>query len=308
MSERKHLTVISTGVALALGAAAISGVNNFLTKIAVTEVRDAIVYTTVKNGAAALLLVVALAAVGGFRGFFGHVRRHPWAMAWIGVFGGAVPFALYFTGLTGTTAINAALIHKTMVLWVAAMAVPLLAERHRQALYGGVLTLFAGNLLIGGFGGFKFNLSELMIVVATLLWSVENIVAKKALADIPGLTLAAVRMGAGTLVLLPLALARGGLAPVMHMSAAAWGWTMLTGILLAGYAFGWFAALRRLPATLTAALLVPATLITNVLSAVFVTHKWSGTQSLAAALFAVGLIAAISAARASRAPAPTPAT
>lgn len=289
MSDTNHRSAVRLGVYFALGAAFISGLNNFLTKIAVTEVKDAIVYTTVKNGVAALILLAAFAAAGGFRGLTGHLRRRPWALAAVAVFGGAVPFALYFTGLTGTTAINAALIHKTMVLWVAALAIPLLKERFRSPLYAGVLALFAGNLLIGGFGGFKFNVSELMILAATLLWSVENIVAKKVLADVPGLTLAVVRLGVGALLLLPFALTRPGFAAVAHMSAAGWGWTLLTGILLSGYVFGWYAGLSRLPATVTVALLVPATLVTNVLSAIFVTHKWTGQQTVALIVTAAGL-------------------
>ena len=43
--------------------------------------------------------------------------------------GGSVPFVLFFEGLARAEATQAAFIQKTLVVWVALLAVPLLRER-----------------------------------------------------------------------------------------------------------------------------------------------------------------------------------
>ena len=56
--------------------------------------------------------------------------RGQWgALAAIGVIGGSVPFVLFFEGLSSATSPQAAFLHKTLVLWVAVLAVVFLGER-----------------------------------------------------------------------------------------------------------------------------------------------------------------------------------
>ena len=47
----------------------------------------------------------------------------------VAVVGGSVPFVLFFEGLARAEATQAAFIQKTLVVWVALLAVPLLHER-----------------------------------------------------------------------------------------------------------------------------------------------------------------------------------
>ena len=56
--------------------------------------------------------------------------RGQWgALAPIGVIGGSVPFVLFFEGLARASSPQAAFLHKTLVLWVALLAVVVLGER-----------------------------------------------------------------------------------------------------------------------------------------------------------------------------------
>jgi hypothetical protein len=48
-------------------------------------------------------------------------------------------------------------------------------------------------------------------------------------------------------------------------------------------------ALKRAPAAYVATLLVPATLVTNVLSAVFVTHAFTGRDLMSTVLYVLGI-------------------
>lgn len=273
---------------LALGAAVISGTNNFLTKIAVTVSHDPIFYTTLKNALVAVFLVglfIAFRKGGELRRL---TKKQCGMLLAIGLVGGSVPFALYFTGLSMTSAINAGLIHKTLFLWVLIFAYPFLKERLSKGQWLGVLAIFIGNLFIGGFTGFKLNMGELMILGATLLWAIENIVAKKVLADISSMTVAAARMILGSVLLLGFLAVSGRLMPLSSLSMLQWGWTIVTAVFLLGYTLTWYTALKYAPATYVAALLVPATLVTNVLSAIFVTHTWSLVQALSVLFYALG--------------------
>lgn len=279
---------VGAATALALSAAVISGSANFLNKIAVTAVKDAVVFTSLKNALVGLVLVglvLALKKLPEIRA----LNRGQWLkLLAVGVIGGSVPFALFFAGLTQTSAVNASLIHKTLFIWVILLAAPLLKEKMSPGQWLGVAAIFGANLLVGGFKGFRYNAGELMILGATLLWAVENVIAKMALKDVSSATVAAARMTIGSLVLLPIAAARGGLSAVMDMNAVNWSWALLSAAVLTAFVTVWYAALKRAPASYVATLLVPATLVTNVLSAAFITHSFAGMQWASVYLFAFG--------------------
>lgn len=275
---------------LALSAAAISGTNNFLTKAAVTAIKDPILFTTLKNAAVAVLL---LGLILGLRKWseIRNLNQRQWLkLILIGVIGGALPFALFFTGLAQTSALNGSLIHKTLFFWVLLFAVPFLRERVQRWQWLGVSLIFAANFLVGGFAGFKFNAGELMILGATVLWAVENVLAKKALADISSLTVASARMTIGSFLLFLFLVSQGRLISLAGLSAAQWGWTLLTSGLLLGYVLTWYTALKYAPATYVAALLVPATLVTNILSAIFVTHSFGGFPLISSLFYLGGIL------------------
>ena len=192
-----------------------------------------------------------------------------------------------------TSALNASLIHKTLFLWVALLAVPFLRERV-GLLQGSALALFAaGNLLVGGFQGFRYTGAEAMILGATVLWAVEQIVAKKALATMPPALVAGARMFFGSLILAAYVLVRGNENAVLALTGAQWLWTLIPSALLLGYVLTWYAALSRLPVIATASLLVPASLITNALSAAFVARTPPPYVAYVAVSYAIAVIATV---------------
>jgi len=88
--------LINSATILALAAAAISGTNNFLAKIAVTAIKDPIIYTTLKN---AIVAVGLIGIVLVFKKWseIKSLKMGQLAMLFvIGIIGGSVPFALYF--------------------------------------------------------------------------------------------------------------------------------------------------------------------------------------------------------------------
>ena len=272
----------------ALATALISGVSNFLNKIAVTAVKDPVVFTTLKNTLVALFLIGLLMLLKKRREIASLSKNQIFKLAAIGALGGSIPFALFFIGLAQTSALNAALLHKTLFLWVALMAVPILKERIAVWQWVGVLAIFAANLLMGGFAGFKYNAGELMILAATILWAVENIISKTTLKDLSSVVVASARMVIGSLILMPVVMWRGGGEAVFHLNATQWSLTLIASALLFGYVLTWYTALKYAPAIYAAALLVPATLVTNVLSAIFITRSFTALQFFSSFLFVIG--------------------
>ena len=257
-----------TGIALAVATALISGVAIFVNSFGVKEIADAALFTTLKNGVAALaLLGVALVAVRG-RPMPRDLDRRSWAgMTVIGVLGGGLAFLLFFSGLAMASAPSAAFIHKTLFVWVALLAVPFLGERLGLLQVGALGALLASQLLITPPTGVVWGTGETLIAAATLLWAVEVVLAKRLLAQVDSFVFGVGRLGIGLVVLFGYLALTGKLPLVAELSAAQWSWVLLTGLVLAGYVGTWFAALGRAPATVVTSVLVLGAPITAVLDA-----------------------------------------
>ncbi len=257
------------GVGLAALTAVISGFSVFINSYAVKELPDAAVYTTLKNGvAAAILLVVALAVVP--RAEVRSIDRRSWGvMGLIGVIGGSIPFLLFFTGLAMASAPTAAFIHKTLFLWVLVLAVPFLGERLGWFPIAAVGVLLAGQVLVAPPTGVTWGQGETMILGATLLWAVEVILARKLLIGaVPSPVLGAARMSIGLIILVGYLVVTGRLPVVAGLTATQWSWALSTGILLSAYVATWMAALRRAPASVVASVLVLGAPMTAILAGV----------------------------------------
>jgi drug/metabolite transporter (DMT)-like permease len=292
----------STGIALALVTAMISGFAVFLNGYAVKRFDDATAYTTAKNGVAAVLLILLALPVltrSGRPGSRPRTRRRWLGLAAVGVIGGSVPFVLFFEGLARASSTEAAFIHKTLVIWVALLAVPLLGERLSWAHWAAIALLIAGQAVLAGDAGtVSVGSGELMILGATLLWSVEVVLVKRLLASLAAPTLAAARLGIGLLVLLGFVALSGRWSELTGFGAEQWGWVLLTGVILTGYVATWYAALARAQAVDVTAVLVLAAIVTALLNA--------GYAGASLDVLGLGLIAAGGALIALRALRPTP--
>ena len=142
---------VRLGVALAGLTAVISGVAVWLNSFAVAQVPDAILYTTLKNAVAAAILGTALALrvrATGRPAMPPLTARNRALLVLLGLAGGGVAFILFFSGLAAATASGAAFIHKTLFVWVALLAVPLLGERLGLLQVGALVVLLAGQFLL----------------------------------------------------------------------------------------------------------------------------------------------------------------
>jgi drug/metabolite transporter (DMT)-like permease len=268
---------VDWGIALAAGAALISGLAIYLNAFAVKQLPDAAVYTTLKNAVAAVVLIVAAVGLGAARDVRGLDRRSWAGVVMVGVIGGSIPFILFFSGLAQASAPSAAFIQKTLFVWVALLAVPILGERLGLAPLAALVILLVGQALILPPAGIAWGPGETMILVATLFWAAETILVKRLLTSIPTSVMAAARMGIGLVVLVGYLAVSGRLGIVAGLSQVQWSWALLTGLVLAAYVATWFGALRRAPATVVTSVLVVGAVITGILNTVAGGHAPSPT-------------------------------
>jgi drug/metabolite transporter (DMT)-like permease len=259
-----------TGIAFAFTTATVSGFSIYLNGRAVKHFHDATVYTTAKNLVAGVLLCALLVSFGSRPPVALRAQPRSWlALLALAVVGGSVPFVLFFEGLSRAQATQAGFIQKTLVVWVALLAVPLLRERFRWPHALAVCLLIAGQAWYAGHAGtVVFGTGEAMILGATLLWAVEVVYVKRLLAGLPPALLAAARMGLGTTLLLAWLAIHGSLTQLVHFDVEQWRWVVLTGLLLTAYVATWYAALARAQAVDVTAVLVFGAVITALLSGV----------------------------------------
>ncbi|MEN8238573.1 MAG: DMT family transporter, partial [Actinomycetota bacterium] len=184
------------GVIFAIITAVISGFAVFINGYGLRAwagTADPTTYTTFKNVVAGSMLVaIAVVATrkGSSQGLTKPASPRQWiALGLIAVFGGAIAFALFFEGFARASSTQAAFIHKTLIIWVGILAVGLLREKVRPVHFAAIALLVVGQfLVVGGVSDVSFGIGEAMMLAATLLWSIEVIIAKRLLSDVTSLT------------------------------------------------------------------------------------------------------------------------
>jgi drug/metabolite transporter (DMT)-like permease len=152
--------------------------------------------------------------------------------------------------------------------------------------------LFLSNLVVGGFKGFEYSYGEFLVLIATLLWGVENILAKKVLKSVDPDIVVLFRMGLGSLILtiFTLLTVPGVVAKTLSLNFQQIFWIVLTSLLLFLYVKNWYKALKYSSAIFVTSVLVSSTLITNILSAIFVTHSWNFSLSFQSIFILLGVL------------------
>ena len=273
------VTVRNAGLALAAATAVVSGVSVFVNGYGVAHFDDATTYTTGKNLVTAVV-VTAILVVQRRRGSPAPATspqtspitgrpRTVFSLAAVAVIGGSVPFVLFFEGLARVSSNDAAFIHKTLVAWVAILAVLFLGERVSAPHLAAIGLIIVGYAqLAGGVGLPEVGTGEALILAATLCWSVEVVLVRSLLRrGVPEMVVSTSRMAGGIVLLLCWAIVRGALGDLIGLSATQWAWTLLTGLLLAAYVVSWHHALARAPAIDVTAVLSMGAVLTALLNA-----------------------------------------
>jgi len=279
------------GCLFVLLAAVVSGFSVFMNKFGVDGI-DPYVFTFSKN---VLVVLFLFSAILFFREF--KVIRQLSLVQWlrlvaIGFFGGSIPFLLFFKGLSLSSGAVSALIHKSMFVFVAVFAVLFLRERLSKGFVLAAALLFAGNLLLLKQVNLGFGLPELLILGAVLFWSVETVISKHALRELPSRVVAFGRMFFGALFILVFLFISGSAVHLASLSVSQFGWIFFTSALLLVYVLSWYSGLKRIPASSAASILVLGSAITSSLSIVY-SGAFSSFDVAGIALIFFGAIAVI---------------
>ena len=225
------------GVHLALLTAVISGFSVYINSFGVKHVPDPFVFTTTKNVAVALMLTAGVILPFKLRALRGLEPRQWAQLALLGLVGGSIPFLLFFYGLREASAPSAAFMHKTLFIWVAIMAVPLLGERLGKLQVVSLVGLVVGYVFFVGWpSAWAFGRAEIFTLVATLLWAVEAVLARRLLSSALDPFVGALgRMGLGAIIMVGFLGATGRVETVGMMDATDWGWVAITSMFLLGY-------------------------------------------------------------------------
>lgn len=251
-----------------LGTAVISGFSIFINKFGVNGI-DSSIFAFSKNFLVSLLLI---GLILGFKEFDNLKRldKKQWgSLVLVGFVGGSIPFLLFFRGLQLSSGAIGSLIHKSMFIFVAILAVVFLKERLSKKIFIPAVLLIAGNLLLLRITSFELTTGALFVLGATLFWSVENVISKHLLKEIEPKILAFGRLFFGSIFIMVFLIGTGKVGLLATVNVAQLSWIFVTSIFLLLYVFTWYTGLRDVKVTTATSILLLGSPITTLLSFVF---------------------------------------
>lgn len=264
------MTTHKKGLLLVISTAVISGISIFINSYSVKMVAAA-PFTFLKNSIVAIALVGIILALGRIREIIKLDKNQWFYLLVIGFVGGFVPFLLFFNGLSMVSGPAGSFLHKTMFVFVALLAPLFLKEKNHKLFFPAALLLLAGNFLLLKADFADFGIGHILVLGATILWALENVISKKILQKMDGTVLAAGRMFFGSAFFLIYLAFTHQIQPVLAMTAGQWVWTIIPAALLLGYVLTWYNGLKSIPVTVATTILLLATPITMLLD--FAAHQ-----------------------------------
>ena len=256
------------GFLLVLGTAFISGLSVFVNKFGIAVINPYI-FTGLKNIIITLLIISWLLMMKDWK-ILKNLKQKQWLLLiLIGLVGGFVPFLLFFKGLSMTSGVQAAFMHKTMFIYITILAFVFLKEKISKNFLIAGLLLLLGNILLLKLTSYSFGLGDVLILIATLFWAGENVLSKYMLNDLPSRIVIWGRMFFGSIFIILFLLMTNQIGLVSSLSINQLGWVMITSVLLFGYVCTWYSGLKYIKVSEAAVILLLATPITTLLSWMF---------------------------------------
>lgn len=278
------------GILLILSTAVISGFSIFINKFGVSVVNP-YVFTGLKNVLVAVFVCCLLLAMKDWKLLRKMSRKYWGLLLAIGLVGGSVPFLLFFKGLSMTTGVQGAFIHKTMFLYVMVLAAVFLKEKISKKLLLGGLFLLLSNAFLLRIIPHSLGMGDLLILLATLLWAVENTISKHTLKELPARIVVWGRMFFGSFFILIFLIVTSQISLISSLGFQQISWVIVTSIMLFGYVMTWYSGLRYVPVSVAAPLLLLGAPITTLLTFIYTgIIAWSQILGLSLALGGVGII------------------
>jgi len=262
-----------------LATAIISGFSIFINKYGVSVVNP-YVFAWLKNMLVAIILIGVIVAWKDRKSLRALNFKNWLMLLVIGIIGGGIPFLMFFKGLSLVSAAEGAFIHKTMFIYAAILGIIFLGEKITKKFFVAGLFLILGNILLLKNFHFTFGLGSALVLGATILWAIENVISRLAMKEISWRIVASARMFFGSIFILFFLLATNQASLISGLGAKQIGWTVITALLLLGYVLTWYRGLKEVRVGEATAILVLGAPITTVLN--LVAGKAIGWQEFAA--------------------------
>ncbi|MEM4634191.1 MAG: DMT family transporter, partial [Candidatus Anstonellaceae archaeon] len=290
------------GIALAYLTAFVSGISVFANSFGVLTL-DPLAYAFVRNILVASIIFSLALAWGSWREITSLNKKQLLMLLFIGLVGGGLAFALFFTGLSQISGAYGSFIYRLLFVFAAIIGISAFKEKPSLHLGAGVALVIAGNFVLLGSESITMSFGALLVLAATVLWAAEYAVSKKALESLSLTTVVSARMGIGSLLLLVFLLAQGKAESIYSIGYESFGWIVLSVGLLTLFTTLWYSALKYASLSSATATLTLGGPISALLGAAFAGKSlalWQagGLLLLATgAVFAVGFGQTVSAAR-----------
>lgn len=284
-----------SGLILVFFTALVSGFSIFINKFGVAGI-DSDIFTFSKNMIVALLIFGLILALREHRSLKSIKLKQWLQLSAIGLIGGAVPFILFFKALQLSSGASAAFIHKTMLIFVAILAVYFLKERLNYRFAIAAILLLAGNALLLKLSfafNTMFNAASLLVLGATILWAVETIISKNLLKTISPRIVAFSRMFFGSLFILIYLAFTSKLQLISTITSSQLLWIILTAGFLFIYVTTWYTGLRSVSAITATQILLLGSPITTLLNYAFLGASMTLMESAGILLLVIAMILAL---------------
>lgn len=281
------------GTILAIITAIISGIAIPANKMFVVSL-DPTVFTALRSIIIGIIFFVLASFQSNFD--FKKFKKVSWKYLFaIAFIGGAIAFLLFFSGLKLTTAGRGAFLHKTLPLYTAVLAFVFLREKITKKQVLALVLMFIGTIAIY-YSQIKPaelwmnpKLGDLLIILATIFWAIENVIGKKAM--IKGETNFVVsfsRMFFGGLILFGILLLQGKYNLLFALKPEQMLNVVISTAILTAYVFFWYWSVKLINVSKATTFLLLAPVV-SLMIGVFVFHEPAPLlQLLGSAIILVG--------------------
>lgn len=253
------------GIILTFCTAIISGVSIFINQFGV-KVVNPYIFAGLKNIVVAVLLFGIIILIKKWPEIKKLSKKDWLNLIIIGLVGGSVPFLLFFKGLSMSNGPEAAYLHKFMFVFVLLLAPILLKEKLKWHSFIGFIFLILGSVLLYKINGvIKWNNGDSLIISATFLWALENMISKKVLNKLSGSIVGFGRMFFGSLFIIIFWATTNQLHSLLTLNVQQINWVLVSGALLFFYVLTWYNGLKQIPVSLAMAVLALGAPITSFL-------------------------------------------
>nr|MBA4405225.1 hypothetical protein [Nanoarchaeum sp.] len=278
------------GTIFAIIAAVISGISIPINKIFVVSL-DPMAFTAIRS----LIIGIIFFILIKLKKENFKIKLNAKYLALIAIIGGAFAFLLFFTGLKLTTAGRGAFLHKTLPIFVVIFAFIFLKEKiNKKHLYS-ILIMFLGIFIIYYSDIVPTqlwsnpSLGDLLVIGATVLWALENVIARKVMIKNGGnFIVSFFRMFFGGIIILAFVLLMGRTEVLVSLNAQQLINISISTAILFGYVFFWYWSIKLINVSKASILLLLSPVISLLLGVIIFNEPVPATQLIGSALILMG--------------------